>query len=164
MRIYLPATAGDLADDAGVTPRWAHTVTGALRREMPDEEDEGLEMTATLAAADDSVRLLAGAVRADTASSLLVPRRVVAAADVPDDAVAPAGADGDRLPTAVRLRETVTWDHVVALLVDEAAAEEDVAAAAAGDEEALERSAERDLLWYDVTERVDLLGELSAGR
>jgi hypothetical protein len=43
--------------------------------------------------------------------------------------------------------------------VDEAAAEEDVVAALAGDDEAVERLAERDLLWYDASE----LDRLAAG-
>ena len=52
---------------------------------------------------------------------------------------------------------------VVALLVDEPAAEADVRAARTGDEEALERAAEADLLWYDVSEREPLVAELACG-
>ena len=54
------------------------------------------------------------------------------------------------------------WYDVVAILVDEPEAEQDVRAAAGGDEEALERAAERDLLWFDVVELADLRRELSA--
>lgn len=155
MRLYLPATATDLRQPTGITPRWAHAVTAALRAELPDEDDEGLEMTATLAAADESVRLLA----ADGSA----PRRVVVAADVPDDSVQiPEVLGEEQLPTAVEVVSPVTWDQVVALHVDEPEAAEDVRAAAAGDDDALERAAERDLLWYDVVELDTLRGELAA--
>ncbi|MHB1064740.1 MAG: DUF6912 family protein [Georgenia sp.] len=152
MRVYLPATAADL-HESPITARWAHAVTTALRGELPDEDEEGLEITASLAAADDSVRLVA--------TTGGVPRRVVVAADVPDGSVrAPEVLAEDQLPTAVELVGPVGWDVVVAILVDEARAAADVAAAAAGDDVAFERAAERDLLWYDVIERDALAGEL----
>lgn len=155
MRLYLPATARDLHDEDGIGPRWAHAVTQALRAELPDEDEEGLEMTATLAAADESVRLIA----ADGS----VPRRVVVVADVPDQAVqVPEVLGEEQLPTAVELVRPVAWGDVVTLHVDEADAADDVRAAAAGDDEALERAAERDLLWYDVVELGDLRGQLPA--
>lgn len=148
MRVYLPATAADLHEPA-ISPRWAHAVTAALRGELPDEDDEGLEMIATLAAADDSVRLL-GATDGPA-------RRVVVAADVPDAAVrAPEVLGEDQLATAVELVAPVVWDDVVAIHADEADAAVDVAAAAAGDDDAFERAAERDLLWFDVIEREQL--------
>ena len=156
MRLYLPATATDLHKD-GLTPRWAHAVTGALRAELPDEDDEGLEMAATLAAADESVRLLA----ADGS----VPRRIVVVADVPDGAVeVPEVLGEEQLPTAVEVVSPVPWDLVVSLHVDEQAAAADVRAAAAGDDDALERAADRDLLWYDVVELDDLRRELAEGQ
>ena len=155
MRLYLPATAADLDDSTGITPRWAHAVTPALRAELPEEDDEGLEMTAMLAAADESVRRLA----ADGS----VPRRIVVAADVPDTSVLPPEVlDEDQLPTAVEVVTPVAWSRVVALHVDEAEAAADVAAAAAGDDDALERAADRDLLWFDVIELDDLRRELRA--
>ena len=67
-----------------------------------------------------------------------------------------------RLP-AVEVVSEVGWTDVVALLVDEPAASEDVRAAATGDADALDRSAERDLLWYDVVELDDLRRELGSG-
>lgn len=153
MRLYLPATAADLADADGLTGRSAHAVTAALRAEVPEEDDEGLEMTATLAAADDSVRRIAG-------EGTGRPVRVVVVADVPDAAVAvPEVLDEDQLPTVVEAG-AVRWRDVVAFLVDEDAAAEDVAAAAAGDEAALDRAADRDLLWYDAVERTDLARRL----
>ncbi|MCK6212048.1 hypothetical protein KZX45_16010 [Georgenia sp. EYE_87] len=157
MRLYLPATATDLHDPAGIAPRWGHAVTPALRAELPDEDEEGLEMTATLAAADESVRLIA----ADGS----VPRRVVVVADVADAAVqVPEVLGEEQLPTAVELVSTVPWGDVVALHVDEPEAADDVRAAASGDDDALERAAERDLLWYDVVELADLRAELAAER
>ena len=57
----------------------------------------------------------------------------------------------------------VAWEAVAALLVDEPAAEADVRAARTGDEEALERAAEADLLWYDASEREPLAAELACG-
>ncbi|WP_043503163.1 DUF6912 family protein [Georgenia sp. SUBG003] len=157
MRLYLPATATDLDSPTGIAPRWAHAVTAALRAELPDEDDEGLEMAATLAAADESVRLIA----ADGS----VPRRVVVAADVPDDAVEiPEVLGEEQLPTAVEVVSPVPWGTVVSVHVDERAAASDVRAAAAGDDDALERAADRDLLWYDVVELDDLRRELSDAR
>ncbi|KAE8763930.1 DUF6912 family protein [Georgenia thermotolerans] len=154
MRVYLPATAADLREERGVGPRWAHAVTAALRGALPDEDDEGLEMTATLAAADESVERLA----ADGS----LPRRVVVAADVPDASVrAPEVLGEEQLETAVEVVAPVPWSAVVAIFVDEPEAADDVAAAAAGNEQALERAAERDLLWYDVVELADLRRELA---
>ena len=160
MRLYLPATSADL--QAGLTPRWAHAVTTALRAELPEEDDEGLEMVATLAAADESVALL-GSVRPLEAGGDVASRRVVIVADLPDTAVlVPEVLGEEQLPTAVEIVEPVGWSDVVAILVDESDAEQDVRAAAGGDEDALERAAERDLLWYDVMELADLRRDLSA--
>ncbi len=154
MRVYLPATVADLQGEKGLGARWAHAVTAALRAAMPDEDDEGLEMTATLAAADESVERLA----ADGS----VPRRVVVAAEVPDGSVrAPEVLGEDQLESTVEVVAPVPWSEVVAIFVDEPEAAEDVAAAAAGDGKALDRAAERDLLWYDVVELADLRRELA---
>ncbi|RPF25838.1 DUF6912 family protein [Georgenia muralis] len=159
MRLYLPATSADLR--SGLTPRWAHAVTTALRAELPEEDDEGLEMVATLAAADESVTLLASGT--PLAGGHVAPRRVVIVADLPDSAVlVPEVLGEEQLPTAVEVVEPVDWSAVVAILVDEPEAEQDVRAAAGGDEEALERAAERDLLWFDVVELADLRRDLSA--
>ena len=49
---------------------------------------------------------------------------------------------------------------VAAILVDEPEAQADVHGARQGDEEAFERAAEADLLWYDVVERDALAREL----
>lgn len=148
MRIYLPSSLDELAARRSLAPRVVHAVTPALRAALPDEDDEGLEYAAQLLAADDSLDVLDTATRAGR-------RRVVVAADVPDAVVdaLDAAEDGDlHAPSAVRLTSAVGWDDVACAHVDEAAAEDDVVAAAGGDEVALERLAERDLLWYDVSE------------
>jgi hypothetical protein len=150
VRIYLPATFTELGDPAGLGPRVVHAVTPALRAALPDEDEEGLEFSAQLLAADDCLDLLA--------ESAAPARRVVVAADVPQDAVAPID-DDDLAPSSVRLLVPVTWQDVACAHVDEPAAEDDVTAALAGDEDAGERLVERDLLWYDVTE----LAALAAG-
>lgn len=151
MRVYLPATAADLASDT-LTPRTAHSVTDDLAQALPEEDEEGLELTATLAAADDSVRRLA---RAGSEP----PRRLVVAADVPPAACQRA-EEPDQLETAVEVQVPVAWNLVAAILLDGVEAEADVTAAITGDEAALDRAAEHDLLWYDVSERAALLAKL----
>ncbi|MCV2394131.1 hypothetical protein OEB99_07420 [Actinotalea sp. M2MS4P-6] len=141
MRIYLPSSLAELADPDGLSPRVVHAVTPALRAALPDEDEEGLEFSAQLLAADDSLERLADA----------PPRRVVVAADVPEDAVAPL-ADDDAVPSAVQLVTAVAWDDVACAHVDEPGAAAEVTAALAGDDDAAERLVERDLLWYDVSE------------
>ena len=158
MRIYLPATSADLSRPAGVPPRWGHAVTAELRRALPDEDDEGLEASAMLAAADESIVHL-------RASSSAVPRRVVIAADVADSAVVVPGRDrpwrtgDDQLPSAVDVRVTVAWEDVVSVHVDEPEAQPDVTAAVE-DDDAIDRAAEHDLLWHDVVEREVLARDL----
>ena len=60
----------------------------------------------------------------------------------------------------VEVPAPVAWEAVAALLVDEPAARTDVRRARTGDEEAFERAAEADLLWFDATERAVLADEL----
>ncbi|WP_129337521.1 DUF6912 family protein [Cellulomonas endophytica] len=154
MRVYLPATLDETAPGDGVpapgplAPRRAHAVTADLRRALPDEDDEGLEFSAQLAAADDSLVRLAARPGA--------PRlRLVVSADVPDGAV-DLRPDPDAPPSAVAVVAPVTWDAVVCVHVDEPEAVPDVVAALAGDSAADERLDERDLLWYDATEVDDI--------
>lgn len=142
MRIYLPATRSDLDSDTLSSDR-AHAVTAQLRRALPDDDEEMLELVAFLAAADDSVRLIAQ--RDDD------PARYVFAADVPESQV--AAARDDEIETVVALSAPVAWSSVVAIHTDEEQAALDVHAAAQGDDEAFERLGERELLWFDVTER-----------
>ncbi|WP_066582609.1 DUF6912 family protein [Cellulomonas timonensis] len=153
MRIYLPATLDELDDPAeGGQPvlgaRRVHTVTPALRAALPEEDEEELEYAAQLAAADDALLLVAGRPHAPQL-------RLVLSADVPDGAVSPVGDDGVA-PSAVELREPVPLADVACGHVDEPEAAEDLALAVTGDEAAIERLAERDLLWYDVSELGDI--------
>lgn len=149
MRIYIPSTLAELDPSRGFAPRLVHAVTAALRAELPDEDEEGLEYAAQLLAADDSLDLLE---RTDAPR-----RRVVVAVDVPEAVV--EAVDDPHAPSVVRLTTPVGWDDVACAHVDEAAAEPDVVAALAGDDDAVERVADRDLLWYDATE----LDRLAAG-
>jgi hypothetical protein len=148
MRIYMPSTLAELASRHGLAPRLVHAVTPALRAELPDEDEEGLEYAAQLLAADDSLGRLDG--------GGVALRRVVVAADVPEAVV--ESVDAPHPPSVVQLTTSVGWDDVACAHVDEVAAEADVAAAIGGDEDALERLADRDLLWYDVSEFGRLTG------
>lgn len=157
MRVYLPVTLDELQDSSPVllAPRPAHAVTAALRAAWAEEDEEGWEYAAQASAADGSLLLLAGRPAA--------PRlRVVVAADVPDACVtAPStttvtAPSTTTVPSAVEVVCGVGLDQVASIHVDEPEAGEDVAAAATGDEDALERLEERDLLWYDVSEVLDI--------
>ncbi|WP_103061889.1 DUF6912 family protein [Actinomyces qiguomingii] len=156
MRVYLPATARDLAAPR-ISPRTGHAVTPTLAGAFPEEDQEGLEVSASLCAADASVMLLAV-----PGAEAEVDRRVVIAADVEDTQVWEVPVTGEVLPGTVEVTEPVEWDAVAALLVDEADAESDVRAARTGDEAAFERAADADLLWYDISERSVLAQELAA--
>ncbi len=146
VRIFLPASLADLADADGLSPRAAHAATDDLARALPDEDAEALEFAALLAAADGCVALRAERGAEDGSP----PRRVVVAAELRSGAS--RSARPDSLPSEIEPPERVGWESVVSLHVDDEDAEPDVAAAIAGDEEALERAAERDLLWFDVSE------------
>lgn len=152
MRLYIPATLDEL-DDAARTggalpaPRRAHAVTPGLTALLPEEDEEGVEFAAQLMAADDALVLLASR---PAAPGL----RLVVTAEVPDGDVDPARpADDDDEPASlVALTAPVALDRVVCVHVDEPAARDEVARALDGDDAALDALAERDLLWYDVTE------------
>ncbi|WP_420110790.1 DUF6912 family protein [Pseudactinotalea sp.] len=147
MRIYLPATAADLARPEGVGARAAHAVTPALRAASPGEKDEDLEVPAFLAAADAS---LASLEPSD------VPRRLVIAADVPT-AEPTSGEDLTEVSAP-----DVPWSAVVSIHADDpddGEAADLVRAAVGGDEEAIEAAGELDLLWFDASER-EMLREL----
>lgn len=156
MRIYLPATVSELGVRGGLGPRLVHAVTRSLRAALPGEDDEGLEYAAQLLAADDSLELLDGTPGPGR-------RRLVVAADVPDAVVESVDPDQEHAPSVVRLTTSVGWDSVACAHVDEQAAEADVVAALDGDSDALERLAERDLLWYDATELEALAQRVARG-
>ena len=152
MRVYLAATAADLSAPE-LLPERVHAVTPAVRAELPEEDEEMLELVAFLAAADESV-VLVGA-RGDR------PRRVVISADLDARALAPS-EDPENIATAMVPAGPVAWDAVAAIHVDDADAEARVSAAAGGDGAAADEVAEIDLAWYDVSEVAELrslLGE-----
>lgn len=160
MRVYVPATVEllrALRDNGFQPPVAAHAVTAALREWYVEGDLEELEYAASDEAAEASLRLVAA-----TASA--VPRRVVVAADVPDDAVKPSGL----ARSGVEVQVPVTVPEVVSVHVDDDEARADVRVAAqalsaadAGDEDAaadVQQAAGSELLWYDVTELDDVLG------
>lgn len=155
MRVYLPATAADLGAET-ITARRAHAVTSALRQALPEEDQEGWETSATLCAADSSVWELA------RQPVSVADCRIVIAADVDDAAVRVLQPQADILPGSVEVVQDVRWTQVAALLVDAPQTQPDVRAARAGDEDAFERAAQADLLWFDVTERKFLAAQLAA--
>lgn len=157
MRIYIPATCADITSDA-ISARLVHAHTAQLEQEADlhdvpaGERRDVLEAMAMNAAADDSLRLLTACARAEN----VVPRRVVIVADVPDSFLESC-ADSGQLPTALVLTRPVSWKHVESIHVDDDEALDDVEGAISGDETAFERSYEYELMWYDVSERHDLI-------
>lgn len=150
MRIYIPLVAAELTSTT-IAQRLAHGVTADLVRAVPDEDLEGHELIAFLAAADDSLRML---------TSTDVARRLVASAEVPTDRIELPARNEDVLPTAVHLVGDVQWSEVESIHVDESDAEELLRRAIAGDDAAFEQSVELDMLWHDVLERDRLAEEL----
>jgi hypothetical protein len=160
MRVYVGTTLHELQAlrDKGLEPPVrAHAVTPSLREWYVEGDQDELEYAAFLDAARDSLQLLAGG--GDRGAG----RRVVVAADVPDDQVhhEPATLE-DSQRSAVRLDLPVDREHVASIHVDDDVALDDVAAAAAafpaaqaGDEDALftvDGADGHELAWYDVSE------------
>jgi len=147
VRLYLPATLDDLRDGVLTldVPRRAHAVTPALTTLLPDEDEEGVEFAAQLMAADDALVLLAGTPSAPTL-------RLVVTVEVADDLVDVTPPAEDEPVSLVTLTGPVRPDEVICVHVDEPEAAPQVARALDGDDDALEDIAERDLLWYDVSE------------
>jgi len=158
MRVYLPSTlpvlAGVLATgQAWPAPLGAFAVTPALREAYASGDDEELEYVAMLAAARQSLRLLAVDPEAPR-------RRVVLAADVPEAEVSWQAYDDE--PATVLLSAAVPLSAVASGHVDETGAETDVAAAAdasaaadAGDEDAaftVDSAEGHELAWYATQE------------
>ena len=137
-----------------------HAATPALEAALGPEDPEVVEAVAMNAAADDSLALIGG-VRKEGAGSSVAPRRCVVVAVVPDQHLRPL-AEGEALPSALRLVDPVGWKHVESIHVDDLESEQDVAAAADGDESAFERVIDEDLMWYDVAERDVLAAELES--
>ena len=129
MRVYLPATTTvlrTLVDEGRLPgPRRAVAVTPQLREFYAltdaDADTEELEYAALLTAARSSLRLL----DVDPAAAR---RRVVVAADVPDDAVVP-NDDPDAERGEVRVTSDIGLADVASAHIDGADAEKDVRAA-----------------------------------
>jgi hypothetical protein len=168
MRVYLPATLPALAGvlgaaEIGPAPVQAFTVTPALREWYASADIGELEYAAMMHAARASLRLL----QADTGAPR---RRVVLAADVPDEQAGRGGGSGGGFeePTLVLLSVPVPLARVVSGHVDDLAAVPDVAEAVAalaaadagdGDAQFLVDGAEgHELLWYATQELGDLTG------
>lgn len=161
MRVYLPTTlaslTGVLAKGELAPPLNAFAVTPALREAYASGDEEELEYIAMLAAARESLRLLARSASAPR-------RRVVLAADVPDADVAWIAYDDD--PAAVVIGAVVPLSAVASGHVDDPGAVDDVAAAAAasaaadgGDQDAqftVDGAEGHELGWYATQELADL--------
>lgn len=169
-RVYLPSTLAVLAS-AYVSGRFdagheGHAVTPGLREWYTEGDLEELEYVAFTDAAEASLRLLDLEV---VAEEKFENRRVVVAADVDDSCVETVSdvGDGRGRRSAVRVTCTVPMSAVASVHVDGDEARRSVAeairalpAAAEQDEDALfvlDEAASHELLWYDVSEIVDLI-------
>ena len=154
MRVYLPTTLTALAcllrtGAIGPAPVRGFAVTPALREWYATGDLEELEYVAMAHAARASLRLLADDPQAPR-------RRVVLAADVPDEQVGHDGGFDE--PTLVEVRAAVTVSQVVSGHVDDllavadiAKAVEALAAADSGDDDArfmVDGAEGHELLWY----------------
>ncbi|USR79668.1 DUF6912 family protein [Arcanobacterium pinnipediorum] len=146
MRIYIPLTLSDLSAPR-VSARRVHAVTAELRAMITDEDNEGYEYIATLAAADDSLRLL-------DKNSTLPLRRVVGVAEVADNIVRPVRQP--QLPTEQDVIADLEWNEIESFHIDAPGSESLVARALNGDEEAFLATGDIELLWYDISERQHL--------
>ena len=164
MRVYLPATLSGLADllrkaEIGPAPLRAFAVTPTLRESYASGDLEELEYVAMTQAARASLRMLAADPDAPR-------RRVVLAADVPDESLGRGGDFGE--PTIVELWEPVPLVQVVAGHVDDLLAVPDIAKAVAalpaadsGDDDArfvVDGAEGHELLWYATQELPYLTG------
>jgi hypothetical protein len=137
------------AGTIGPPPVRGYAVTPALREWYASGDLEELEYVAMAHAARASLRLLADDPQAPR-------RRVVLAADVPEDQVGHDG--GFDQPTLVEVRAPVTVDQVVSAHVDDLLAVADIAEAAAalpaadkGDDDAqfaVDGAEGHELAWY----------------
>jgi hypothetical protein len=160
VRVYLPATTSVLRNlvDDGVLPG-PHTVfavTPQLREfyQLSDADTEELEYAALLVAARASLRLI-------DVDPTAARRRVVIAADVPDDAVSPID-DEDTDRGAARVEGDIRVRDVASAHIDGADAEDDVRAAVnvvleadLGSEDAqfvVDQAEGHELAWYATQE------------
>lgn len=158
MRVYLATTLTALpgillAGELAPPPLHGYAVTPALREAYASGDEEELEYVAMLAAARDSVRLLA-------ADKTAPRRRVVLAADVLDAEAATIAYDDE--PAAVAIAAAIPLAKVASAHIDDEVAEKDVAAAAeasaaadAGVEDAqftVDGAEGHELAWYATQE------------
>jgi hypothetical protein len=164
MRVYLPTTLTALAcllqaGAIGPAPVPGFAVTPALREWYATGDLEELEYVAMAHAARASLRLLAGDPQAPR-------RRVVLAADVPDEQIEHDGGFDE--PTLVEVRAPVAIDQVVSGHIDDMLAVEDIAEAVAalpaadkGDDDAqfaVDGAEGHELLWFASQELPYLAG------
>jgi hypothetical protein len=164
MRVYVPTTLTALAillrtGAVGPAPVRGYAVTPALREWYAAGDLEELEYVAMSHAARASLRLLADDPRAPR-------RRVVLAADVPDQQISRDGGFDD--PTLVEVSAPVAVSQVVSGHVDDPLAAADIAEAAAalpaadqGDDDArfaVDGAEGHELLWYASQELPYLAG------
>ncbi|MDR8414238.1 hypothetical protein MTP10_36590 [Nonomuraea sp. 3-1Str] len=189
MRVYLPCTLPALAraveaGELGPAPLTGYAVTPALTEWYASGDTEELEYVALTEAARASLRLLAADRPAepvkpgdeppagdeprpekDEDGHAWAPRRVVVAAEVPDDTLK-AGADLEERAT-VRLTRPVPMSKVAAVHVDDLYAVPDIGAAIealpasdAGDDDArftVDGAEAHELMWYATQEIPHLL-------
>ncbi|TLP62059.1 DUF6912 family protein [Microbispora triticiradicis] len=168
MRVYLPSTLPALArvvaaGELGPAPLTGFAVTPALIEWYASGDTEELEYVALTEAARASLRLLAAGPAAGDGEG--AARRVVLAADVPDETVKAGGGLEER--ARVRVVEPVPLKLLAAVHVDDPAAVPDVEAAIAvlpaadgGDDDArfvVDGVEDHELLWYATQEIPDLL-------
>ncbi|MEO3812935.1 hypothetical protein ABGB17_28365 [Sphaerisporangium sp. B11E5] len=167
MRVYLPCTLPALArvaadGELGPAPLTGYAVTPALVEWYVSGDTEELEYVALTDAARASLRLLAD----DRADGRPAPaRRVVVAAEVPDDAVRTSPELEDR--ARVTLAVPVPLSVIAAVHVDDLQAMPDIEQAIAavfaadtGDEDArfaVDGAEAHELMWYATQEIGDLL-------
>jgi hypothetical protein len=158
MRVFLPSTLPALAsvlraDQVGPGPMPGFAVTPALREAYSSGDQDELEYAALTEAARASLRMLA-------ADPVAPPRRVVLAADLPDEHVKWDTRPGE--PGRVLIDDAVPVALLASAHVDDAEASKDVRDAAqalpaadAGDEDAkfvVDGAEGHELGWYATQE------------
>lgn len=166
MRVYLPGTSTSLRSlietgQHGAAPVTAFAVTPGLREHYLDDDIEELEYAASALAARAALRLIAGDLGA-------ARRRVVLAADVPDELVE---VRDDLDWGVVRIATQIPLSWCVSVHCDDADAQSTVAIAAnvidaadLGDPEAEDQVDDADgfeLCWYATQEIEDLLAAIT---
>jgi hypothetical protein len=153
VRVYLAATpaifAADLAATAPLPPGPAFAPTDALARALGEDDPELVEYAAYLAAADACLTLMR--------PGRPLPRVVISAEAAPCQLLPAPAADADPPhPAAVTLAAPLRWSDALDIHVDDQSAIWDITAAIGvppPDPAAADRLADRDLLWYDPSER-----------